>query len=166
MHTYSMEPLSEEHRSAVVELFNHYILNSFSAYFEQELPPQFFDRLLQMAKGYPSVAVRDDSGMLVGFGLLHAYHPAPTFRQTAEASYFLAPAHTGRGLGKLVLERLCEGARGMEIKSIVASVSSRNGESISFHLKNGFRQVGRLESVGRKFDTEFDVLWFQKDLSP
>lgn len=159
-----MEPLSGQHRDAVVELFNHYVLNSFSAYFEQELPPQFFDRLLKMAEGYPSVAIRDESGLIVGFGLLHAYHPASTFRHTAEASYFLAPEHTGRGLGRLVLEKLCEDARGMGIRSIVASVSSRNGESISFHLKNGFRQVGRFESVGSKLGRDFDVVWFQKNL--
>jgi phosphinothricin acetyltransferase len=164
MKAYSMEPLCEQHRNAVVELFNHYVQNGFSAYFDKPLPPQFFDRLLQMASGYPSVAVLDESGSVAGFGLLHAFHPAPAFSATAEASYFLSPGHTGRGVGALVLERLIGEAGGLGIRHIVASVSSLNAGSIAFHLKNGFREAGRLESVGRKFDRDFDVIWFQRDI--
>ncbi len=52
----------------------------------------------------------------------------------------------------------------MGIDSLLVNISSRNRESLGFHLKNGFRECGRFLKVGRKFGEDFDAVWMQKQL--
>jgi phosphinothricin acetyltransferase len=160
--SFQFEPLAEGHRTAVIDIFNHFATETFAAYFDQALPYAFFDRLLEMTKGYPALAVRDETGKVVGFGVLHRWHPASSFDRVAEISYFLWPDATGQGVGSALLTRFEERARAMGIDTILASISSRNEGSIRFHLKHGFREAGRFERVGRKFGQDFDVVWMQK----
>lgn len=161
---YSIGPLTPEDRLPVMEIFNHYIENSFAAYPDKRLPDQAFDMLLQMSKGYPAATARDENGSFVGFGMLRAYNPMPAFSRTAEASYFIHPEHTGKGLGGLLLAHLEKGASGIGITTILASISSLNPGSVSFHLKNGFVECGRFRNVGMKMGREFDIVWMQKSI--
>ena len=57
-----------------------------------------------------------------------------------------------------------EAAPGLGIDNFVANVCSLNEDSLRFHLKNGFVECGRLKRVGKKFDTDFDIVWMQKYL--
>jgi L-amino acid N-acyltransferase YncA len=160
--TYRLEPMAEAHRAAVVGILNHYVTHGFAAYFEEPLPETFFDRLCALARGYPSVVAITEAGAVVGFGLLHPWHPAPTFRRTAEISYFLHSDHRRRGIGKRILDHCVDGARRMGVDNLLASISSRNDESLAFHRKYGFEEVGRFPAVGRKRGVDFDVVWMQR----
>jgi L-amino acid N-acyltransferase YncA len=162
--TYELQSLVASDRTAVVAIFNYFIEHSFAAYPEAPVGEEFFDRLLALCKGYPAVSVRTDAGEVVGFGFLRAFHPAGTFRRTAEISYFLLPEHTGRGIGGKLLSYFTQEARAMGVDNLLASVSSLNEQSLRFHAKAGFERCGRLEAVGRKSGRDFDVVWFQKRL--
>jgi phosphinothricin acetyltransferase len=120
--------------------------------------------MLEMCKGYPGVVAKDETGRVVGFGMLRSFHFASTFRRTGEISYFLHPDVMRQGLGTQILNHIVQEAGKMGIDSIVASISSRNVESLNFHKKHGFVECGRLKSVGRKFGKDFDVVWMQKRL--
>ena len=61
-----------------------------------------------------------------------------------------------------MLKRLISDARKMKIKTLLASISSRNKESIAFHKKHGFIECGRFKDIGRKRGKLFDVVWMQK----
>lgn len=150
----------------VVDIFNYYVKNSFAAYLENEIPYEFFCMMLKEVEGYPAVTVRDsETDKIVGFGMLKAYHKFPTFAHTAEVSYFISPDYTGKGLGKKILTRLTSEGKQKGVEIIVASISSLNEGSIKFHAKNGFKEVGRLENVGKKNGQYFDVVWMQKSTS-
>ncbi len=159
-----LERLSERHRKPVIDIFNYFVKNGFAAYPDTEVEYGFFDRLLEMARGYPAVAAKDVDDRIVGFGLLRPFHFAATFKRTAEVSYFLLPETTRQGLGTMILERLIGEAKTMGIDSILASISSRNVESVNFHVKRGFVECGRFKAIGKKFGHDFDVVWMQKRL--
>lgn len=161
---YSISPLSHEDREAIMDVFNHYVENSFAAYPEDRLPYQAFDMFLQMSHGLPAGSVRDRNGRIVGFGMLRAHNPMPTFSQTAEVTYFIHPDHIGKGLGTMLLAYLEKGAREKGIMNILANISSLNPNSIRFHQKNGFIECGRFRKVGKKRGREFDTIWMQKTL--
>jgi L-amino acid N-acyltransferase YncA len=61
-----------------------------------------------------------------------------------------------------MLNTLISDARKMKIKTVLASISSLNEESIHFHKKHGFLECGRFGSIGRKHGKSFDVVWMQK----
>lgn len=162
--TFTLSPLTADDRDAVLAIFNHYVVNSFSAYPENEVPPPFYDSLLALCRGYPNAAVRNGAGEVVGFGLLRPYHPMSTFARTAEITYFLHPDATGQGVGARLLDFLLDGARRQGIAQILASVSSRNPGSLRFHERHGFLECGRFRDVGEKRGERFDVVYLQRSL--
>lgn len=161
---YTIRPMTKEDREPLIDIFNYYVENSFAAYPENKLPYQAFDMFLQIATSFPTGTIEDRNGTIVGFGMLRAHNPIPTFSQTAEATYFIHPDHTGRGLGKMLLASLEKGAVAKGITTILAHISSLNPNSLKFHQKNGFVECGRFRKVGKKKGRDFDTVWMQKML--
>ena len=161
---YRIMPLSEHHCRGVMEIFNFYITESHAAFPDKPVPQAFFERFLEMSRGYPAAAIMADD-TVAGFGFLRPYHWAETFRRTAEITYFLRPEHTRQGLGTTLLNYLCQQAGPHGIEVIVASLSSRNLASRAFHVKNGFEICGILRRVGKKFGQDFDVVLMQKQIT-
>ena len=149
---------------ALTGIFNHYIEQSDAAFLEDPVSPAFFERLLPYLKIYPSVAVRDDQGTLVGFGMLRPHNQMPAFRHTAEVTYFIAPDRTGQGIGSRLLEHLETEGKKAGIQNILACISSKNEGSIRFHTRAGFTEVGRFKNAGRKWGAFFDTVWMQKEI--
>ena len=162
--SYSFEKMANHHGTAVIDIFNYFVSNSFAAYPAEPVSYEFFDHFLNMARGYPAVVVKDDAGTIVGFAFLHAFRSGSTFRRVAEITYFILPEHTGKGTGTAVLERFKVAAKERGITAILANISSRNEQSLRFHRKHGFEECGRFRRIGRKFGEDFDVVWMQLDL--
>ncbi|MDH5203349.1 MAG: GNAT family N-acetyltransferase [Nitrospirota bacterium] len=161
---FNLAPITLDDREQIIDIFNHYVENSFAAYPEQKVPYEFFDLLLNMCQGYPTTTVKDKEGRVIGFGMLRPYSPISTFSQTAEITYFLKHGFTGKGIGKTILEYLIAKGKEKGITSILASISSLNDGSINFHVKNGFTECGRFKGIGRKKGKTFDVVYFQRIL--
>ena len=157
------EKMGEADREAVIDLFNHYIENSFAAYPEEKVPYGLFDRFLEMTKGYPAFTAREEDcdERFVGFAFLRPYHPLRSFQRAAEISCFIVPGYTGRGIGTAMLERIVDEARRKGIDSILANVSSLNEESLRFHERHGFSECGRFRNVARKKGRDLDAVWMQ-----
>ncbi len=159
------EPMTEEHRKEVMDIFNYYVENSYAAYFENRLPYEFFEKFLEMTKGYPAFVMTDIStGKAMGFCFLRAHNPLPAFKHTAEITYFIGEDYVGKGLGEKALKLLEEAGRGIGIEYILASISSYNERSIAFHKKNGFVECGRFLNIGKKKGKSFSVVWMEKEL--
>jgi len=155
--------MAEGDREAVIDLFNHYVENSFAAYPEQKVPYGLFDRFLKMTEGYPAYTARDEEsgGRFVGFAFLRPYHPVPSFMRAAEISYFIEPGYTGRGIGSALLNRILTEARNKGDDTVLANVSSLNGASLRFHDRHGFTECGRFLRVARKKGRDLDAVWMQ-----
>ncbi len=161
---YTLEPMTDEHRKPVIDIYNHFARQGFAAYPEEAVGYAVFDRFLDIAKGYPSAVARTADGRVVGFGFLHAFLPADTFHRTAEVTYFILPEHTRKGIGEKMLDAFMDEARKIGVDNLLANVSSRNEASLEFHRKHGFVECGRFAQVGRKFGQDFDVVWLQKKI--
>lgn len=161
--TYAFEDVTPEHRDGILRVFNYFVENDFSAYPTKPVGPEFFERFSAITKGYPFIAIKD-SDEVIGFACLHMLHPADSLRRTAEISYFILPEHTRKGLATQILERFIEEAKQRGITTIMASISSLNERSLSFHRKHGFVECGHFRNVGRKFDRDFGIVWMQLDL--
>ncbi|MCL4502509.1 MAG: N-acetyltransferase family protein [Deltaproteobacteria bacterium] len=161
---YSLEPLEARHRQPVIDIFNQFIRQSHAAFLDEPVSYTFFDHFLKITRGYPAVVVRSTAQQVVGFAFLRPHYSPEAFKRAAEITYFILPQHTRQGLGTAILELFVEQAASLNIDTILACVSSKNLESLKFHLKNGFRECGRFLKVGRKFGEDFDAVWLQKRL--
>jgi len=159
-----IRPVRTGDGSAVVAIFNHWIVEGFAAYLEQPVDLRFFEELRRRTAGYPLLVAERD-GEVVGFGLLSSYHPASTFRRTGVLTYFLRPDATGQRIGSRMLDRLVVEARALGIDTLLAHISSRNPGSLRFHERHGFEVVGRFERIGIKRGQDFGVVWVRRALA-
>jgi L-amino acid N-acyltransferase YncA len=159
---YFLHPIEPSDQKAVIDIFNHYVVNSFAAYPDQPVPYEFFGIMMTFSHGYPAVTVKDRTGTVWGFGILRPHNPMPVFARTAEITCFIAPGMTGKGLGSLVIGYLEMEGKKRGIANILASISSRNEGSIRFHARHGFSECGRFREAGEKHGTLFDIVWMQK----
>lgn len=159
----SFEQMVGEHRKEIIDIYNYYVENDFSAYPEKSFPYEYYDKFLEMAKGYPAYSIFVNK-QIVGFCFLHAYNSISTFKACAEITYFIDKMFTGKGIGKVALEKLEKEARKIGIKRILASIASENDQSLIFHRKNGFRECGKFEKIITKKGKQFDIIWMQKDI--
>jgi L-amino acid N-acyltransferase YncA len=147
---------------AIIDIFNYYIMNTFAAYPEQEVPYEFFGMFLEICKNYPSIVVKDSQKNVAGFGMLRPHNPMLVFRHTAEVTCFIRPDLTGKGLGTKILAMLETAGKKQGITTILASISNLNEGSIRFHAHHGFSECGRFKKVGQKKGVVFDTVWMQK----
>lgn len=153
----------EKDYPTITSIFNGYVVEGYAAYLENPVDERFCLVLKQMAEPYP-VMVAEKMGEVVGFGYLKPWNPLPAFRKAAEVGYFLSPSDRGKGVGALMLSSLETVAADKGIRTLLASVSSRNPGSIRFHRKQGFAECGCFINIGEKFGDPFDVIYMQKSM--
>jgi phosphinothricin acetyltransferase len=156
---YKIREFKEGDQQAIIDIFNYFIRESFAAYKEQEVKPDFFNELKKTSKVF---YVLEADKKIVGFGFIKPYLEYENFSHTGGLTYFIMPQYTDKGLGTQMLSQLIDAARGKKITHLLAHISSRNHQSLRFHQKHGFKECGRLEGIGKKFDEPFDVVWMQK----
>ena len=70
------------------------------------------------------------------------------------------------GIGRMLLERLVEETARRGFRELVAIIGdSANTASIALHRAVGFRHVGTLTGVGRKFERWLDTVLMQRSLA-
>lgn len=159
---YSFRRVNDNDKEVVISIYNYFVENSFAAYPEKKVGHDFFETLKKMSKGYPFYVIETEDKEVIGFGLMQRYHTMDAFKRVAKVTYFILPLHTRRGLGKKLLDILVKEAKEMGIDTLLATISSMNKISLSFHEKNGFKQCGRFRRIGKKFRKDFDIIWVQR----
>ena len=162
-----------EDMAAVVEIYNELIPVRTVTWTEE--PESLDERVAwfhrQQAQGAPVLVAEEDDhagpGQVVGFATYGEFRDNrkwPGYRFTVEHSIHVRGAHQGQGIGRALLRALLERARACGMHVMVAAVDAENVESIAFHERLGFREVGRLPETGRKFDRWLDLVFLQLEL--
>jgi L-amino acid N-acyltransferase len=98
---------------------------------------------------------------VVGYATYGNFREKIGYDSTREHSVYLHPSARGRGLGRLLMERLIDEARSCGVHVLVGALSADNEASLRLHRGLGFVEVGRLTEVGRKFDRWLDLVYMQ-----
>lgn len=144
---------NEEDLENIIEIINYNILNSTSLYDyntrtigQQKLI--FEDKI---NKKFPIiVAVLNDE--VVGFGYYSEFRFREAYKFTVEHSVYVSNNHHGKGIGKLLLQKLIDLAKIQNLHTMIGVIDSENVNSIQFHERFGFEKVGFIKESGFKFD--------------
>jgi phosphinothricin acetyltransferase len=98
------------------------------------------------------VAERD--GDVVGFARVSPYSDRCVYDGVGEHGVYVARGARGDGLGRELLEALCDEASGRGFYKLTSRVFTDNGPSRAVHLAAGFEEVGVQRRHGR-----LDGLW-------
>lgn len=159
---YTIRLAENKDRDAINRIFQHFVGSSMAAYPETMYEGGVFDRLCQAGGSHPFLVAETETGEVIAFAQARPYHGADTIKRTAEITYFILPEHHGQGLGEKLLNKLIELVRPLGVDNLLGSISSHNEQSLQFHRKHGFVEVGRFRKVGRKWGMDFDLIWVQR----
>jgi phosphinothricin acetyltransferase len=148
------------------ELYNHYVRETHITF---DIEPITMQRRAEWFGHYNAVgphrllvAVADDG--LLGYASSSPYRPKAAYDTSVEASIYLAPGATGRGIGTALYSRLFEELDGEDVHRAYGGIALPNPASIALHERFGFTLVGTYTEQGRKFRRYWDVAWYEKRL--
>jgi L-amino acid N-acyltransferase len=147
--------------SAINDIYNYYVDRSTCTYQEQH------ERMEDRVKWFEHhgekhpVTVALDSGRVIGWGSLSAFHPRSAYRYSVENSIYIHHDFHRRGIGSAILQDLIERARAAGHHTIIAGADGEQAASIALHTKFGFEKVAHFKQVGFKFNRWLDVIYMQ-----
>jgi phosphinothricin acetyltransferase len=106
------------------------------------------------------VAVED--GRVVGWAALSPVSERCCYSGVAENSIYVAPEAQGRGVGRMLLERLVADADRAGIWTIQTGIFPENVASVQLHQRCGFRIVGIRERLGKLDGAWRDVVLLER----
>ncbi|MEO1398586.1 MAG: N-acetyltransferase family protein [Pseudomonadota bacterium] len=139
-----------------------------AASFEIE-PPDAAEMAQRMAAvqvaGFPYLVAVDDKTVL-GYAYASAFRPRPAYRFTVENSVYVSPLAHRRGVARALLKTVIQRCEARGYRQMIAAIGGAdNAASIGLHRALGFREAGRYEAVGFKFDRWHDVVLMQRALT-
>lgn len=112
-------------------------------------------------EGHPFL-VAEEAGQILGFASYFQFRAGLGYARTMEHSINLSPQARGRGLGRKLMDALESDACTRGHRSLIGAVSASNHESIRFHERLGYAEVGRVRDAGWKFGQFHDLVLLQK----
>ena len=159
-------PAADSDLPRIAAIYAHHVLTGFAS-FELD-PPDAAEmqrrRADVVARGLPYL-VAEAGGEVLGYAYAAPYRLRPAYRFTVEDSIYVDPGGTGRGIGRLLLERLIAESAARGCRQMVAVIGgSDNHGSIALHKSCGFFPAGTLPAVGFKFGRWADSVLMQRAL--
>jgi L-amino acid N-acyltransferase YncA len=102
-----------------------------------------------LEEGLPLVVAEDAEGAVIGFAKLSAYSDRCVYSGVGEHGVYVAAAARGRGVGRALLEALCEAAERAGYYKLTARIFTTNAASLAVHRAAGFDEVGVQRRHGR-----------------
>lgn len=108
--------------------------------------------------------VVEERGEILGYASSSTFRPKPAYHQSVETTIYLKPDTAGRGIGKMLYQKLIGNLIELNLHRAYGIVALPNPASVALHQTLGFRSIGTLTEVGYKFGQYYDTLWLEKDL--
>ncbi len=99
---------------------------------------------------------------VVGWAALTGVSDRCVYGGVAEVSIYVGAAGRGRGIGDALLKELIESSEENNIWTIQAGIFPENTASVRLHLKNGFREIGKRERIGKLEGVWRDTLLLER----
>ena len=152
----------EEDAENILEVVNSFVKDSFAAYSDEYYSSSIVDEWSKKAKVF---LVLEMENKIIGFGFVASYKPFKSSNHVGVLTYFILPEYTGKGLGTNLFNKLISKGKDLGITNYLAHISSKNEQSLNFHQKHGFQEVGRFKDMAVKLGESVDMVWVQKQIN-
>jgi L-amino acid N-acyltransferase YncA len=99
---------------------------------------------------------------IVGWAALSPVSDRCVYGGVAEISVYVDPNHSKKGIGSKLLRRVILESEKEGIWTLQAGVFCENEASIRLHKKQGFREIGYREKIGKKNNTWHDNVLLER----
>lgn len=95
------------------------------------------ERITQISANFPYFVYEIDNEV-VGYCYAHLWKERAAYRYTLETTVYLSTKHIGKGIGRLLMQRLIEKCRESGYHALIACITKGNETSYALHAKLGF----------------------------
>ena len=141
--------------------------------FEYAVPTidEFTERLAKTTAKYPWLVAEVDK-RVVGFAYASTFKDREAYRFDVETTIYVDEGSHLQGIGRALYEALERELHARGVVNMYACVATAPtfdkhlpDASLRFHERMGFKPVGTFKHCGIKFDTWYDITWYEKSLS-
>ena len=142
---------------AITEIYNDAILKTLATFDTQPKTDaeqkSWFDH---HGTKYPIIVAEEDN-LIVGWASLSQWSDRCAYSETAEASLYVREKYRGRGIGRKLTEAIIKAGGKAGLHTLIGRIADGNDVSIHLTESAGFRHIGIMREVGRKFGRLLDV---------
>jgi phosphinothricin acetyltransferase len=108
------------------------------------------------------LVVAEQSGVIVGWVALSKWSDRCAYSDAAEISLYVKKEYQGKGIGRKLMQAVLDKGRKAGLHTVLARIAEGNEASLHLHQTMGFKHVGVMKEIGRKFGRLLDVYLMQK----
>jgi phosphinothricin acetyltransferase len=110
----------------------------------------------------PQADRRSSKSPVLGWAALSRVSSRQVYAGVTEVSVYVAEGCRGKGIGQALLRALIAESERCGIWTLQAGIFPENMASIALHKRNGFREVGRRERLGKMNGVWRDVVLLER----
>jgi L-amino acid N-acyltransferase YncA len=153
----TIRPAARTDIAAITDIFNEAILTTTAVFYTEPRTVEEQTRWFDAHGPRHPVIVAELDGAVVGWAALTAWSDRQAYDGTAETTFYVKFEHRGQGIGRQLKQAIIDEARRIGFHTLIARVAEESGASLHLNEAAGFRHVGTLKEVGRKFGKLLDV---------
>jgi phosphinothricin acetyltransferase len=163
-----IRPATAADVDAITEIYADAVMSGTASY---ELQPptraEMAERFATLSSGQFPYLVAEHDGLIVGYAYAGPFRPRPAYRFVVENSVYVAPQAKGKGIGRLLLDRLVATAAALGFRQMIAVIGdgSPTSPSVRLHQRAGFRHCGQLQGSGYKHGRWLDTVFMQLEMN-
>jgi L-amino acid N-acyltransferase YncA len=154
----TIAPMTSAHAVAVLAIYTAGIATGNATY--ETAAPDWARFDAEKLPEHRFVAI--DHGEVAGWIACSPVSAGAAYSGVVDHSIYVDPAHTGRGIGRTLLETVIASTEAAGIWTIQAGVFPENSASQTLHRRCGFRQIGIRERIVRHHGIWRDVVLFER----
>ena len=156
-----IRPAKSEDAAQICDIYNHYVRETVVTFEESPVSAaEMTQRIADITTRLPWLVWEEDAAML-GYAYASPWRVRAAYRHSVEASVYLRPDATGRGIGSSLYRGLIEDLRRRDIHAVIGGAALPNPRSVALHEKLGFEKVAQFQQVGFKFGRWVDVAYWE-----
>lgn len=146
----------------IKSIYDFYILNSVATFHTEKITLRELQEILPISHPkYESFLIKYE-GEICGYCYLGPYKNRQAYNRSAEITIYLKPEYTGKGIGKVCMQKMEEIALTKQIKVLIGIITGENTTSIKLFENCGYEKCAHFQQIGEKFDRVLDVVAYQK----
>ncbi|NNV02834.1 MAG: GNAT family N-acetyltransferase [Brevibacillus sp.] len=149
---------------SILTIYNQGIADRIATLESEEKDYTYIKKWFDEHQGRYAVLVAEMNGAVIGWASLNRYSNRCAYDGVADLSIYIERSYRGKGVGKVLLNRLEEVARVQKFHKIVLFTFPFNGLGQGLYRKCGYRVVGVFHNQGILDGNFVDVMAMEKIL--
>ena len=146
---------------AITEIYNQAVLHT-TATFDTATKTVEEQRVWYDKHGtkYPILVAQEEKDV-IGWASMSAWSDRCAYAATAEASLYIREGQQGKGVGRKLSVAILKASKEAGLHTAIVRIAEGNDVSISLAKSLGFKPIGVMKEVGKKFGKLLDVYMMQ-----